>query len=242
MAHSDIDAFPCLPEIKSKNLSKTYHNIGKWVHARPILINRADIHSMGNDSAWIIAKTESIEYKSRNKFYHLYQNTLFLHLFQKFGPKEVTTSEYTVDDYVCVMGVAFNDHTIREYLPDMIGKTKGGNRSDVDGSRPGMRAGFRLLFHRFVDDEVHFLLLPEWGSAESIAQIDSICGLGTFQQHGTFNPNNLQRIGLPWDKPTMRALFLHVMNLYNKCIEKCGSGYPENFNDWQARDPEWVMS
>lgn len=243
-----IPAFPRMPGIKTKNISKTYHLIGEWVAQRRNLIKRADVHNMGETMDWAMEMINSEEYRLMDKFYVLDQDALFAHLFQKFGPKEGSTTEYTVDDYIRVMGVVFNNGSLREYLPDMIGKTKGGNRNEIDASRPGMRAGFRLLFDKFTDEEVHVILPPEWGTPDSIELIDKIGGPGTFQLHGNFNPNNLQRIGLPWEEKDVTALFKFVKNLYDQCMEKYtkgtggGPGHPDNFNIWQERDAGWVTS
>ena len=62
----------------------------------------------------------------------------------KFGPEKVTTYKFTVDDYVRVMGVIFNDKLLHSYLPNMMGTTKSGNHNEIDGNRPGARSGFRF--------------------------------------------------------------------------------------------------
>lgn len=207
--------------------------------------NRADIHSMGAGSDLVMDMINEEKYRSTEKFYVLSQDDVFKHLFEKYGPKESTTNEYTVDDFVRVMGVVFNDELLRSYLPDMVGSTKNGNRNEIDGSRPGARSGFRRMWDRFRDEEVVVTLPKLWGTKESIARLE-LRTPGAFEQHGRFNPNNLQRISLAWLEKDVISLFRHVLSLYNQCMQFYtmgtggGPGYPENFNNWQVRDSEWV--
>ena len=241
----DIPAFPRLPDIKSNNISKTYHYIGEWIAGTRKMYKRADIHNIGASSDLVNDMINEEKYLSTEKFYVLSQDDVFKHVFEKYGPKESTTSEYTVDDFVRVMGVIFNDELLREYLPDMVGSTKSGNRNEMDGSRSGARSGFRRLWGRFIDREVVVTLPKLWGTTESIARLE-LRTPGAFEQHGRFNPNNLQRIELAWQEKDLISLFRHVLSLYNQCMHFYtmgtggGPGYPENFNNWQARDSEWV--
>ena len=135
----DIPAFPRLPDIKSNNISKTYHYVGEWIAGNRKEYKRADIHNMGAGSDLVMDMINEEKYLSTEKFYILSQDDVFKHVFGKYGPKESTTSEYTVDDFVRVMGVIFNDELLRSYLPDMVGSTKNGNLNEIDGSRSGAR-------------------------------------------------------------------------------------------------------
>ena len=44
-----IPAFPRMPGIKTKNISKIYHLIGEWVAERRNLI---DVHNLGESMDW----------------------------------------------------------------------------------------------------------------------------------------------------------------------------------------------
>jgi hypothetical protein len=126
------------------------------------------------------------EYRATGQFYVLDQNDVFTYLFQRFGPKESTTTKFIVDDYIRVMGVIFNDEVLRAYLPDMIGRTKNGTRNKIDGNRPGARSGFRRLWDRFKDEEVVVSLPSEWGTAESIKRLEGRAkyGVGVYERFG----------------------------------------------------------
>ena len=191
---------------------------------------------------------QAAEYRATGQFYVLDQNEVFTHLFQRYGPKELTTTEFVVGDYIRVMGVIFNDALLREYLPDMLGRTKNGSRSEIDGNRPGARSGFRLLWARFIDAEVVVTLPPERGTAESIKRLEGRAKFGVGVWFGRFNPNNLEWIALPWLEKEVIALFRYVMTLYNKCMTFYtmgtggGAGHPENYTNWQERESEWVAA
>ena len=66
--------------------------------------------------------------------------------------------------------------------------------------------------------------------------------------YGRFNPNNLERIALPWLEKEVIALFRYVMTLYNQCMAFYtmgtggGAGYPENYTNWQQRESECVAA
>ena len=69
----------------------------------------------------------------------------------------------TTDDKVHVTGILFNNSQLREYIPDMLGKTRGSNiRAEIDVSSARKLAGFRVLYTNFIDREV-FVTLPENG-------------------------------------------------------------------------------
>ncbi len=247
----DIDAFPRLPDKTTTNISKTYHAIGEWVATRRTLYKRADIHNIGSGNELVMEIMNNAEYRATGQFYVLDQNDVFKYLFQKFGPKESTTTEFVVDDYIRVMGVIFNDEVLRVYLPDMIGRTKNGTCNEIYGNRPGARSGFRQLWDRFKDEEVVVTLPSEWGTAESIKRLEGRAKygvVGVYEKYGRFNPNNLEWIALPWLEKEVIALFGYVMTLYNQCMAFYtmgmggGAGHPENYTNWQHRDSEWVAA
>ena len=248
-----VDNFlPRLPAATSKNVSKIYHYVGEWLAAERKSISRADIHNMGAGVMECVSDfVKKDEYKATNSFFVLDQTVLFKHLFHKFGPKETNLlSDYLPDDCIRVMGIIFNCDILRNtYLNDMIGRSKSSNnRNELDKARSGTRTGFFMLHQRFIDSEVRVVLPAGWGTPDCIELIDKINGPGTFAQYGNINPNNIDRIQLLWKVEDVSSLFKHVLNLYNKCMNKYtmgtggGSGRPENFSNWEERESGWVSS
>ena len=88
----DIPAFPRLPDIKSNNISKAYHYIGEWIAGTRKLYTRADIHNIGAGSELVMDMINEEKCRSTVQFYILSQDDVFKHLFEKYGPKESTTS------------------------------------------------------------------------------------------------------------------------------------------------------
>jgi hypothetical protein len=82
------------------------------------------------------------EYKEKNQFYLLLQQRLLEALFEKYGVKG-EKKDVTTDDKVHVTGILFNNSQLREYIPDMLGKTRGSNtRAEIDASSTRKLAGF----------------------------------------------------------------------------------------------------
>jgi hypothetical protein len=59
------------------------------------------------------------------------------------------------------MGILFNDSQLQEFIPDLLGKVRGGNvRADQYAPSSCKFAGFHGLFTKFIDKEV-LVTLPE---------------------------------------------------------------------------------
>ena len=114
----DITAFLNLLQKTTKNISKSYHSIGEWIAARQKLYKRAGIHNM--DAEWVMEMMNAEQYQAMSQFYILNQNDVSAHLFQRFGPKEVTKSKFIVNNYILVMCVTFNDELLHSYLGQLL--------------------------------------------------------------------------------------------------------------------------
>ncbi len=69
--------------------------------------------------------------------------------------------EVTNDNKVQVAEILFNDSQLREYIPDKLGKTRGGKvKADIDASASQKLAGFQVLFTKIIDNKV-LITLPE---------------------------------------------------------------------------------
>ncbi len=101
-----------------------------------------------------------------------------------------------MDDKVCAVGIAITDEDIRQFLPDMLGKTKGGTRSELDAAVARSRWGFHLLHEKIAGKEVVVTLPVQWEDPETACKIDERLGAGMFEEHAQFDPNNHSRIEL----------------------------------------------
>ncbi len=168
---------------------------------------------------------------------------------EKYGDTTVDLKKnFTLDDKVRVAGICFTEAGVREFLQDMLGKSKGGDRGAIDAAGGRKSAGFIQLHQKFTAIEVVVPIPEEWEREETRIKIDHLRGAGTFDEHGQFNPNNLDRIALPWTPTEVEIIFKQVTFEYNKAMELYtmgtggGPGAPENFNVWQEHDPTTVVS
>ena len=155
---------------------------------------------------------------------------------------------FILDDKVRVAGICFSDVAVREFLPDMLGKSRGGDRGAIDAAHGRKSAGFIQLHQKFIGIEVVVTIPEEWEREETRIKIDRLRGAGTFDEHGQFDPNNRDRIALPWTPNEVEIIFKQVAREYNNAMDLYtmgtggGPGAPENFNVWQEPDPTTVVN
>jgi hypothetical protein len=103
--------------------------------------------------------------------------------------------EVTTNDKVWVMGILFNDSQLQDYIPDMLGKMRGGHFwPDLDVASSCKLAGFPSLFTKFIDKEVLVTLLEKWLREEMKASIDALTCNGPFELMGDSIPTTLHRL------------------------------------------------
>eukprot|EP00956_Cyclotella_meneghiniana_P033333 scaffold95093_cov119-Cyclotella_meneghiniana.AAC.1 len=78
-------------------------------------------------------------------------------------------------------------------------------------------------------------------------QIDEKAGEEFYNTHGRFDPNNLDRMKLPWDTKTLQAVLNAARSDYEAVMKTYvlgtggGPGAPENFADWQNRHESYLV-
>jgi hypothetical protein len=117
----------------------------------------------------------------------------------------------------------------------------------MDAASGLSRAGFRLLHMRFIDSEIRIVLPKRWTSDVVRNKIDERHGHGTFDDICNFNPNNPNRISLPWSEAEVHRIFDKVLQEYQAVMKFYtmgtggGPGAPENYADWWLREEEDVI-
>ena len=173
----------------------------------------------------------------------LRQSTLLHHLHEVYGPPP-ETKKPTIDDKVRVMGLMFKSDVLRDMLPVMLGKSRGGPRQSIDTASGRKKAGFQNLHQDFIDREKTVTIPDLWLCGSTKLKVnDTSKGADAYEEHGMFNPNNLDRISLPWTEKEVIAIFNSVLVEYNVAMFNWmkgmggGSGAPENFSIWEQQDP-----
>ncbi len=147
----------------------------------------------------------------------------------------------TTDDKVRALGICMTNEDIRELVPDMLGKTKGGKHAELDAAASKSRQGFHLLHAQFVDLEVVVTLPAQWDDPATARTVDDKFGAGIFEEHAQFDPNNDSRIKLPWLVKEVQAIFKLVAKEYQAMMDKYmmetggGDGDEANFSNWRNR-------
>ena len=113
--------------------------------------------------------------------------------------------QVTPDDIVCLFGLLLTDEDLKDYVSDLTGDTKGQNRPKVDAYKGRVLACYQLLLSKFVDEEVSIQLPWEWTDDSTREKVDEYTEEGTYDKFGIFNPNNKERMLLPWTKEDMKV-------------------------------------
>ena len=235
--------FKQLPQAKNK--TTTIHRIGKTIASRHLYYLRGDLHDRQEGFNDFIL---SDEYAAVDGFYILTKSSILDVCFQRYGGDDANIKRPTTDDKVRVAGILITDEEMQEYLPDLTGRSRGGNRQALDASRSRRLAGLSMLQRKFIDDEVVVTIPPKWYLQSTKVSINKKLGEGVFESHGNFNANNPLRMRITWSVKDVTAIFAKMDTEYRKAMDKYtmgtggGSGSDENFAAWQERDPTNVVT
>ena len=238
---SHREHFVSLPAVRQK--TRTAHQIGGTIAAKHVSLNRSELHSGTNQGFGDLI--ESDKYSQRSSFYILSPTTAIEIMLGRYGA-DIAKKIHT-DDKVRIAGILIMDSEMREFLPDLTGRSRGGSRQSLDASRPRRSAGLIMLHHKFIDEEVTITLPNRWNSQGCIERINSLMGDDVFSEHGTFNPNNLQHMRMAWMEKEVTSIFTRLEKEYCNAMDKwtCGtgggSGAAENFVGWDEADETGVV-
>ena len=86
----------------------------------------------------------SNEFATLDRLFVLPQRDVISVCHSNYG-KAAESRRPTSDDKVRAVGISMTNEDIRELIPDTLGKTKGGTRSELDAAASKSRQGFHLL-------------------------------------------------------------------------------------------------
>jgi hypothetical protein len=233
--HEEI--FDDLPTASNKG--KVVHRIGKQIATLRCLVARSDVHTRAPGEV-NLELFNADAYKEKDELFVLAQRDIIQFCYIAYHKKDVAR-KMTNDDKVRVIGIAMTDPAVRALIGDMLGKTKGGKRQQLDAQPACSRSGFKMLYDKFIDDEVEVTIPELWDEEDTRKQIISILGADQFEIHCQFEPNNERRIKMAWTQKEVQAIFRQVAVDYQKMMDKWmmgtggGPGAPENFAIWQDR-------
>ena len=156
---------------------------------------RSDLHTGTDQGFGDLIQLPAYNYASG--LYIVLQAIIVDILVQRYG-MESENKKIITDGKVCVAGILITDPDMRGFIPALTGTAWNGDRQSLDLSLSRKVAGLRLLYEKFVDPEVNVIILSKWLEPQTSTSINTFLGEGVYEQHGQFNPNNTQRISLPW--------------------------------------------
>ncbi len=235
--------FPKLP----KNKSDSVHKIGKWIAENRIRVQRGDIHTHQDDE--LKALLEDDKYKDKQVLYYLPQREIIQHFFGIWGKKFDDVFKPTTDDILRLFGIMLTCEDVREFIPDLIcSRRSQKGRQNLDAASTRKAAAWLLLLTKFIDEEVIIKFPVKWGHEDFIRRINERAGVDDFySKHGAFNPNNTERMNLPWTVKLLEIVLTEGRGHYEEMMKSYtmgtggGPGAPENFADWKERDESYIL-
>ncbi len=179
------ELFPRLPT-SMNNKTKTIHAIGKIIAAKRYSQARSDIdHLPLGEVDSILAN--AAEYSAREDLFILSHREVLSACHLHYG-KMPESKKITLDDKVRAVGIAMTNAHVRELLSDMLGRTRGGTRQEMDAARGKKLQGFNLLHAKFIDREVVVKLPETWDDPARASKIDTkLGGPGMFEEYAQFD-------------------------------------------------------
>ncbi len=224
-----------------KNKSDTVKRVCEYILLNCNKFSIGDVHNHPEGAAFLELCGSSKLSAKNDSIYILSQQDLLSHFYQFWVPNERDYMKPTPDDKLRLMGILLSDQ-VRDYLPDIMGISSGGNRQQLDASRGRQALGWNLTLDLYIDLN-HTVHLPErWCLEETRNEINAELGDDGYDKYGKFNPNRQDRISLPWTLPLLKTMFGMVRKSYNRVMERYtmgtggGPGMPENYVIWQERD------
>jgi hypothetical protein len=225
-----------------KNKTAPIHQLGQLIAKTRTPYARSDIHSLPHNDV-NMNLVNSVEHAHRQELFILSQKDVLIACHKQYGKQnEAEVRQIELDDKVRVAGIVMTIATMRELLPDMLNKSKSGNRQELDASNSRKKSGFKLLHQHFIDPEVEVALPEQWNDAGAGKKIDEMLYSGAFEEYSQMDPNNLTRIAWLWTEQEVTAIFMKVKTEYQKMMDMYtqgtggGSGDDTEFTTWMDRD------
>ena len=229
-----------------KNPSEPVHKIGKWLASNRTKVRRPDIHS--HQSTDLTEAMRLDGFKDRKVYYYLPQREALSYFFSIWGVKMDDLMRPTVDDKVRLLGILLTIEEMREYIPDILSKRRGDTGWRAMDAATGLsRAAWPLLLEKFIDEEVNITLPVEFFGDDMRREVDAKAGDGFYNLHSEFDPNNIERMKLPWNETWIKIVLKEARTAYEKMMTKYqkgtggGPGAPENFVDWRNRHESYIL-
>ena len=228
--------FQLLPAEKNSK-TNTIHQIGFIIASncgvRPI--RQHELNATTNGGFDLL-----IEQSTREEFFIFTQPSLLAILVNRYAQNEM---KITTNDKVRMAGILLNNDIVRDSLQYLTGKSlDSDNRLEIDRSAPEKAAALKMILNKFIDKEVVITIPDKWLNPQTELNIDATMGDGMYEMYGTYDPNSLERMTLPWTVKDIMNIIKMVIKEYNEMMVKYtkgtggGPGAEEHFATWEERN------
>ena len=208
---------------------------------------RSDIFSVTEPEFYPLVSSAS--YSGRQKFYFLAQKNVLESCLHKWGVEcRDDELKFTEKDKLRAMLIMFSTEEMRERIPFLQPKTDKSSRLLLDEFKQQQRATYSLVYGKFIDSEVKVNFPTKWYEDDSKLKLSAKHGPDAWQTYtSTLDPNDQQRIKLPWTKEHITTLLKTTVVEYNKVMndyqKKTGGGDGDEvlFVSWDERDPFYCV-
>jgi hypothetical protein len=237
--------FPRLTSTKTNGV----HGIGSFIAKNRVRVSRGDFQT--HQSPELQAMLTHDDYKDKDVLYYLSQREILTHCFGKWGVDNSAKLKPDVDDKLRLLGILLTFEEMREYIPDILNKRRDSEKGwqSLDAAPGRARNAWTGLLKLFCNENVVVDFPEKWSAADFKQRINDRSNDSDFYDtHCKFNPNNKERIKLPWDKTSLKSVLKDGKSDYDEMMKTYtmgtggGSGAPEDFADWWNRDESWILN
>ena len=208
---------------------------------------RSDVFSVTEPEFYPLVSSAS--YSGREKFYFLAQKNVLESCLHKWGVEcKDDELKFSEKDKLRAMLIMFSTEEMRERIPFLQPKTDKSSRLLLDEFKQQQRATYSLVYGKFIDSEVKVNFPTKWYEDDSKLKLSAKHGPDAWQTYtSTLDPNDQQRIKLPWTKEHITTLLKTTVVEYNKVMndyqKKTGGGDGDEvlFVSLDERDPFYCV-
>jgi len=229
----------------SKNDSDPVRYVGQAILELRYSVLRDDLFTAAADSVQMkLAQSE--EYCDTENYFFLSQRELLTWILNKWSNTMDDMKRTTEDDRLRVIGILFMEDMV-EFIPYFLAGKDPANRLSLDEWTGKRNRAIHTVHMRFIDSDVVIDLPEEWLAPAAAEKIDShyqkknAPGFEEVYSTLNYNPNNLDRISLPWNKEELVPIISTSLFSYNAMMRLYtsgtggGDGDPVVYSVWQNR-------
>ena len=229
----------------NKQSSKPIQFISAWIFEHRFTKLIGDLAAESDESNSQMKYIRLPKYCELEHIHFLPQRDVLKFCLDKWGRTMDDLMKVAEDDRLRAMGIIFSEDMYQYILYFLTARdpttAHTGDRTHVDEWNGKKKLAGHLLYLRFIDNEVQVALPKEWTSEEAKKMIDDHHNETGVYDSLLYNPNNPDRIKLPWKEEDAVGIVSTTLVVYKAMMEMYksgtggGSGNPVAYSVWQNR-------